>query len=190
MIVPPISRDVRGPGGQGTTARIPVTRRRGLDSCHGQLSDRVPGRLSRDRKGDDRQIACPHDWSDDRRQSLDQRSDSAAGCERWRDRLPDAVWPQVAEVRGAVLDTISTFAPPGASFIFTLAGADEDPDDRWANGTEESSSIPSKRSPMSGPIVRWTRVCPGAHSRRDKSRRGRRRRNHPGSCQRRHASIK
>jgi hypothetical protein len=76
--------------------------------------------------------------------------------------VPDAVWPQVAEVRGAVLDAISTFAPPGASFIFTLAGADEYPDDRRANGAEESSSIPSKRSPMSGPIVRWDPRVPGA----------------------------
>ena len=46
--------------------------------------------------------------------------------------VPDAVWPQVARVRGAVLDTISTLAPLGASFIFTLAASNEDPDDRRA----------------------------------------------------------
>ena len=39
---------------------------------------------------------------------------------------PAAIWPQVAKVREAVLDTISTLAPAGASFIFTYAGADED----------------------------------------------------------------
>jgi predicted kinase len=45
---------------------------------------------------------------------------------------PAAIWPQVAKVREAVLDTISTLAPAGASFIFTYAGADEDLDDHSA----------------------------------------------------------
>jgi hypothetical protein len=44
--------------------------------------------------------------------------------------VPDSVWPQVAKVRGAVLETIATLAPRGASFIFTYAGSDEDPEDR------------------------------------------------------------
>ena len=46
--------------------------------------------------------------------------------------VPDAVWPQVAQVREAVLETISTFGPPGINDIFTYAGSDEDPEDRKA----------------------------------------------------------
>jgi AAA domain len=46
--------------------------------------------------------------------------------------VPEAVWPQVAKVREAVLETVATLAPASDSFIFTLAGADEDPDDRRA----------------------------------------------------------
>jgi predicted kinase len=57
--------------------------------------------------------------------------------------VPDAVWPQVAKVRGAVLDTISTLAPPGASFIFTLAGSNEDPEDRRA--FEEYLEVAARR---------------------------------------------
>ena len=43
--------------------------------------------------------------------------------------MPEALWLQVAKVREAVLETIFTLAPRGASFIFTYAGADEDPSD-------------------------------------------------------------
>jgi predicted kinase len=46
--------------------------------------------------------------------------------------VPEAVWPQVAKVRAAVLETVATLAPASHSFIFTLAGADEDPEDRRA----------------------------------------------------------
>jgi hypothetical protein len=46
--------------------------------------------------------------------------------------VPEAVWPQVAMVREAVLETVATLAPASDSFIFTLAGADEDPEDRRA----------------------------------------------------------
>lgn len=46
--------------------------------------------------------------------------------------VTEAVWPQVAKVRVAVLETIATLAPPDASFIFTYAGADQDPGDRQA----------------------------------------------------------
>jgi shikimate kinase len=46
--------------------------------------------------------------------------------------VPDAVWSEVAKVRGAVLETIAAFAPPRANFIFTYAGANEDPADRKA----------------------------------------------------------
>jgi hypothetical protein len=46
--------------------------------------------------------------------------------------VPDAVWPQVAKVREAVLETIATLAPRDVSYIFTYAGSDEDPSDRKA----------------------------------------------------------
>ncbi len=46
--------------------------------------------------------------------------------------VPEAVWPQVAKVRDAVLETIATLAPRERSFIFTYAGANEDPADRKA----------------------------------------------------------
>jgi hypothetical protein len=46
--------------------------------------------------------------------------------------VPDAVWPQVAKVREAVLETIASLAPRGISYIFTYAGSDEDPADRKA----------------------------------------------------------
>ena len=58
--------------------------------------------------------------------------------------VPDAVWPEVAKVRGAVLETISTLAPPGANFIFTYAGADEDPEDRKA--FEAYRNVAARRS--------------------------------------------
>jgi len=44
--------------------------------------------------------------------------------------VPDAVWSEVAKVRGAVLETIAAFVPPGTNFVFTYAGANEDPADR------------------------------------------------------------
>ncbi|WP_288582688.1 hypothetical protein [uncultured Methylobacterium sp.] len=44
--------------------------------------------------------------------------------------LPLGVWDQVAKVRNAVLETIATLSSPGASYIFTHQGHDDDPDDR------------------------------------------------------------
>jgi len=46
--------------------------------------------------------------------------------------VPDTVWPQVAKVREAVLETIATLGPSGNSYIFTYAGSDEDPADHKA----------------------------------------------------------
>jgi predicted kinase len=46
--------------------------------------------------------------------------------------VPEAVWPQVAKVRSAVLETIATLAPHGSNFIFTYAGSNEDDADRAA----------------------------------------------------------
>ena len=46
--------------------------------------------------------------------------------------VPDAIWPEVTKVRGAVLETIAAFAPPHTNFIFTYAGSNEDPEDRKA----------------------------------------------------------
>jgi predicted kinase len=46
--------------------------------------------------------------------------------------VPAEVWPQVARVRAAVLDTIATLVPADRNFIFTYAGSDEDPADRAA----------------------------------------------------------
>jgi predicted kinase len=46
--------------------------------------------------------------------------------------VPEAVWPQVAKVRDAVLETIATLAPRESNFIFTYAGANEDQADRAA----------------------------------------------------------
>jgi hypothetical protein len=48
--------------------------------------------------------------------------------------VPDAIWPQVAKVREAVLETISTLGPPSVNYIFTYAGSDEDLEDRKAFG--------------------------------------------------------
>jgi hypothetical protein len=44
--------------------------------------------------------------------------------------VSEAVWPQIAKVREAVLETIATLSPRTNSYIFTYAGADEDPGDR------------------------------------------------------------
>jgi hypothetical protein len=46
--------------------------------------------------------------------------------------ISEAVWPQVAKVREAVLETIASLSPPTNSYIFTYAGSDEDPADRKA----------------------------------------------------------
>jgi hypothetical protein len=46
--------------------------------------------------------------------------------------VPEPVWPQVAKVRGAVLETIATLAPHESNFIFTYAGSNEDDADRAA----------------------------------------------------------
>jgi predicted kinase len=58
--------------------------------------------------------------------------------------VPDAVWSEVAKVRGAVLETIAAFAPPGANFIFTYAGSNEDPADRKA--FEEYREVATRRA--------------------------------------------
>jgi hypothetical protein len=57
--------------------------------------------------------------------------------------VPDAVWSQTAKVRSAVLETIATLSPPGANFIFTHAGSDEDPEDRKA--FEEYRAVATRR---------------------------------------------
>ena len=57
--------------------------------------------------------------------------------------VPEAVWSQVAKEREAVLQTISTLAPRGATFIFTYAGADEDPSDHKA--FEEYRNVTARR---------------------------------------------
>src|SRR5262245_935835 len=41
-------------------------------------------------------------------------------------RLPDEVWPQVAKVREAVLETIATLAKPETNFVFTHEGVEGD----------------------------------------------------------------
>ena len=46
--------------------------------------------------------------------------------------VPESVWPQVAKVREAVLETIVTLAPLATNYIFTYAGSNEDPADRKA----------------------------------------------------------
>jgi hypothetical protein len=56
--------------------------------------------------------------------------------------VPEAVWPLVARVRGAVLEAIATLAPHTQNFIFTYAGADEDAADREA--LEEYREVASR----------------------------------------------
>jgi predicted kinase len=56
---------------------------------------------------------------------------------------PEAVWPLVARVRGAVLEAIATLAPRARNFIFTYAGADEDAADREA--FEEYQEVARRR---------------------------------------------
>jgi hypothetical protein len=63
---------------------------------------------------------------------------------------PDAVWPLVARVRGAVLEAIATFAPHERSFIFTYAGADEDPADH--NSFEEYRDVAKRRGARFVPV--------------------------------------
>jgi shikimate kinase len=46
--------------------------------------------------------------------------------------VPDAVWPQIAKVRSAVLETIATLSSSDTNFIFTYSGSNEDPEDRKA----------------------------------------------------------
>jgi energy-coupling factor transporter ATP-binding protein EcfA2 len=58
--------------------------------------------------------------------------------------VPDAVWPQIAKVRGAVLETIASLSPSGANFIFTYAGSNEDPEDRRA--FEEYREVATRRN--------------------------------------------
>jgi predicted kinase len=58
--------------------------------------------------------------------------------------VPEAVWPQVAKVRSAVLETIATLASQGSNFIFTYAGSNEDDADRAA--FEEYRNVAMRRS--------------------------------------------
>jgi hypothetical protein len=64
--------------------------------------------------------------------------------------VPAGVWPQIARVRAAVLDTIATLVPLETSFIFTHAGSDEDPADRVA--LEEYRSVALKRGARFIPV--------------------------------------
>jgi hypothetical protein len=64
--------------------------------------------------------------------------------------VPEAVWPLVARVRGAVLEAISTVAPRTQNFIFTYAGADEDPADRAA--FEEYREVATRRGARFVPV--------------------------------------
>jgi chloramphenicol 3-O-phosphotransferase len=58
--------------------------------------------------------------------------------------VPEAVWPEVAKVRSAVLETIATLSPRAANFIFTYAGSNEDSEDRKA--FEEYRDVARRRS--------------------------------------------
>jgi hypothetical protein len=64
--------------------------------------------------------------------------------------VPEAVWPLVARVRGAVLEAIATVTPRMQNFIFTYAGADEDPADREA--FEEYREVASRRGARFVPV--------------------------------------
>jgi hypothetical protein len=64
--------------------------------------------------------------------------------------VPEAVWPLIARVRGAVLEAIATVAPPRQNFIFTYAGAEEDPADREA--FEEYREVASRRGARFVPV--------------------------------------
>ena len=69
-------------------------------------------------------VVVDNHWINDPILKLVTNDDSTAA--------PEAVWPLVAKVREAVLETIAALGPPGTSYIFTYAGADEDPGDRKA----------------------------------------------------------
>jgi hypothetical protein len=58
--------------------------------------------------------------------------------------VPEAIWPQVAKVRSAVLEAIATLSPRAANFIFTYAGSNEDPQDR--NAFEEYRDVAVRRN--------------------------------------------
>jgi predicted kinase len=58
--------------------------------------------------------------------------------------VPEAVWLEVAKVRGAVLETIAMLAPRAGNFIFTYAGSNEDAADRKA--FEEYREVATRRS--------------------------------------------
>jgi hypothetical protein len=64
--------------------------------------------------------------------------------------VPEAVWPLVARVRGAVLEAIATLAPRSQSFIFTYAGTDEDAADRKA--FEDYREVASRRGARFVPV--------------------------------------
>jgi energy-coupling factor transporter ATP-binding protein EcfA2 len=74
-------------------------------------------------------------WINDPVLRLLPRHDAAA---------PEAVWPQVAKVRDAVLETIATLAPRQSNFIFTYAGSHEDAADRKA--FEEYRDVATRRA--------------------------------------------
>ena len=64
--------------------------------------------------------------------------------------VPDAVWPQVAKVREAVLETIAALGPPATNYIFTYAASDEDPEDRKA--FEEYRAVAVRRGSRFVPV--------------------------------------
>ena len=67
--------------------------------------------------------------------------------------VSEAVWPQVAKVREAVLETIATLAPQDASYIFTYAGSNEDPNDRKA--FEDYRDVAIRRGSPFSPLA-WS----------------------------------
>jgi hypothetical protein len=64
--------------------------------------------------------------------------------------VSEAIWPLVAKVREAVLETIAALGPPGTSYIFTYAGADEDPGDRKA--LQEYRDVATRRNSRFVPV--------------------------------------
>jgi hypothetical protein len=85
--------------------------------------------------------------------------------------VPEAVWPLVARVRGAVLEAIATVTPRTQNFIFTYAGADEDPADRKA--FEEYREVASRRGARFVPVRLLCEASELARRIQSHSRRGR-----------------
>ena len=64
--------------------------------------------------------------------------------------LDPGVWSQVDKVRGAVMETIAAFSPPGMSFVFTYCGFEEDPGDR--RSYDLMRSVAEKRGALFVPV--------------------------------------